>query len=177
MNALIITVLRFAFLLALWLFVFFVVVTVKNDVYGPTVTSRGRTNKAARKSAPKQASPSNSAGAYPEQNSREPNPHSTLGTPEAHRLIVVQGPLAGTALSLRAGSILVGRSPDSSLVLDDGYASSRHARFYVQGGDVIVEDLQSTNGTWLNGERIYQPTVLQPRVPVTIGKTVLELAQ
>lgn len=88
---------------------------------------------------------------------------------------MIQGALAGTTIRIGNSPISVGRSPDSSLVLDDGYASARHARFYMQNGQVILEDLSSTNGTWVNNQQVHEPVALLPGTRITIGKTVLEL--
>lgn len=159
MSALLITLLRFGFLALLWLFVFAVVLTVRRDTFGTSVRSRNKSaqtkdkkTKRQQPSTPRQSSPL-----------REPV------------LVVTDGPLAGTRLPLNSSSVTVGRSPDCSLVLDDGYASSRHARFYRNGDRIVIEDLSSTNGTWINGVKITQPTALPPSTPVTIGKTIMEV--
>lgn len=60
-------------------------------------------------------------------------------------------------------------------MLEDDYASGRHARFSLQNGIWVVEDLGSTNGTYLGRTRLEAPTVVEPGVPVRIGRTVLEL--
>jgi len=97
--------------------------------------------------------------------------HSTGPT----RLVVTAGPLTGTSLPLGASSILIGRAPSCTLVLDDDYSSSRHARIFPQGGSWFVEDLGSTNGTFLGDRQITGPTPLQPGVGVQIGRSVVEL--
>jgi pSer/pThr/pTyr-binding forkhead associated (FHA) protein len=71
--------------------------------------------------------------------------------------------------------ILIGRADDSTLVLDDDYASTRHARLGFQGGDWFLEDLGSTNGTYLDRAKVTGPTRVPPGVPIRIGKTVIEL--
>lgn len=163
MSALVIALFRYGFLILLWLFVFAVVLTVKKDVHGTRVTSRtpGRAfNRPASRTTPqpcRSSTPAPSALAHP-------------------HLVVSGGSLAGSTIPL-SGSITVGRSPDSALVLDDGYTSARHAHFYTDGPDWYVEDLNSTNGTWVGGTRIYEPTRLGFGTPVTIGKTTLELRQ
>lgn len=159
MSALLITLLRFGFLALLWIFVFVVVVTVRRDLFGTSIRSRGKNKNPAKKSSKK----------------AKTNTQHRLSTSSEPMLVVLEGPLIGTRLSLTSGSITVGRSPDSSLVVDDGYASSRHARFYRDANRIIVEDLNSTNGTWIGGVQITQPTVLPAGVPVTIGKTTMEV--
>jgi protein phosphatase len=71
--------------------------------------------------------------------------------------------------------ITIGRANDATLVLSDDYASSRHARLFPQNGQWIVEDLGSTNGTYLDRQKVTQPTPVPAGVPIRIGKTVLEL--
>ena len=91
------------------------------------------------------------------------------------QLVVTAGGLAGTRISLDGRAILIGRADDSTLVLDDDYASTRHARLGFQGGDWFLEDLGSTNGTYLDRAKVTGPTRVPPGVPIRIGKTVIEL--
>ncbi len=90
-------------------------------------------------------------------------------------LVVTAGSLAGTRLRLGPGPILIGRAEDSTLVLDDDYASSRHARLTQQGQQYFLEDLGSTNGTYLDRARVTTPTPVPIGVPIRIGRTVIEL--
>ena len=69
----------------------------------------------------------------------------------------------------------LGRATDSTLVLDDDYASNKHARIYPSDGQWLVEDLGSTNGTYLDRDRVHGPTPVPLGVPIRIGKTVFEL--
>ena len=69
----------------------------------------------------------------------------------------------------------IGRANDSTLVLTDDYASTRHARLFPRDGEWFVEDLGSTNGTFLDRAKVTQPTPVGQRTPIRIGKTVLEL--
>jgi len=88
---------------------------------------------------------------------------------------VTAGGLTGTTIGLSNEQITIGRANDATLVLNDDYASSRHARLFPQDGQWIVEDLGSTNGTYLDRQKVTQPTPVPPGVPIRIGKTVLEL--
>jgi pSer/pThr/pTyr-binding forkhead associated (FHA) protein len=90
-------------------------------------------------------------------------------------LVVTAGSLAGTRLRLGSEPILIGRAADSTLVLDDDYASTRHARITQQGQEYFLEDLGSTNGTYLDRARVTMPTPVPIGVPIRIGRTVLEL--
>ena len=71
--------------------------------------------------------------------------------------------------------ITMGRANDATLVLNDDYASTHHARIFPQDGQWIVEDLGSTNGTYLDRQKVIRPTPVPVGVPIRIGKTVLEL--
>ncbi|MPZ64311.1 MAG: FHA domain-containing protein [Pseudonocardiaceae bacterium] len=93
----------------------------------------------------------------------------------ARQLVVTAGALAGTRISLDGRPILMGRADDSTLVLDDDYASTRHARLGFSGGDWFLEDLGSTNGTYLDRARVTAPTRVPLGTPIRIGKTVIEL--
>ncbi|NUO34619.1 MAG: FHA domain-containing protein, partial [Dermatophilaceae bacterium] len=96
----------------------------------------------------------------------------------ATTLVVTEGPLTGTSLPLRSGGILIGRNPECALVLDDDYASGRHCRIYPDpsGRDGwVVEDLGSTNGTFIGRDRLTGTRPVEVGTTLRIGKTVLEL--
>jgi pSer/pThr/pTyr-binding forkhead associated (FHA) protein len=88
---------------------------------------------------------------------------------------VTGGPLRGTTLPLGASAILIGRAPSCTLVLDDDYSSSRHARIYPQDGGWFVEDLGSTNGTFIGRDKVDVPTPLRVGTEVRVGQSTLEL--
>jgi pSer/pThr/pTyr-binding forkhead associated (FHA) protein len=159
MNALTLTLIRVAFLAVLWLFVIAAVGVVRTYLFGPAVSSRQqrRQQKAQRAKAARPARPGRAA----------------RGTPQ--RLLVTGGSLAGTSIGLADQQITIGRANDATLVLSDDYASSRHARLFPQNGQWIVEDLGSTNGTYLDRQKVTQPMPVPAGVPIRIGKTVLEL--
>jgi Inner membrane component of T3SS, cytoplasmic domain len=90
-------------------------------------------------------------------------------------LVVTAGALKGTSVDLAQQQITLGRANDATIVLNDDYASSRHARIYPQDGQWIVEDLGSTNGTYLDRQKVTRPMPVPLGVPIRIGKTVLEL--
>jgi pSer/pThr/pTyr-binding forkhead associated (FHA) protein len=89
------------------------------------------------------------------------------------QLVVVDGPLQGKEFEI-AGSAVIGRDPSSGLVLEDPEASRRHASVSPEADGVNVEDLGSTNGTYVNGNRLAAPVVLRPGDRVQVGTTVLE---
>ena len=86
-------------------------------------------------------------------------------------LLVTEGGLTGTRIGLTGAPVLIGRANDSTLVLDDDYASTRHARISLQDGMWVVEDLGSTNGTYLGQRKLDGPTPMEIGVPLRIGKT------
>lgn len=93
-----------------------------------------------------------------------------------HQLLVTAGPLAGSRMNLdNQREITIGRADDSAFVLNDDYASSHNARLLPRGGEWFLEDLDSRNGTFLNGQRVEQPEKLQPGMEIRIGRTTLRL--
>ena len=159
MNQLSLTIIRVAFLAVLWLFVIAAIGVVRTDLLGgPSTTARR--SKARQAQAPRQGRPA-----------RPPRPGR--GSPRI--LVVTAGALKGTSLDLAQQQITLGRANDATLVLNDDYASSRHARIFPQDGQWIVEDLGSTNGTYLDRQKVTRPMPVPVGVPIRIGKTVLEL--
>jgi hypothetical protein len=102
---------------------------------------------------------------------RPPKPRR--GAPKI--LVVTTGPGEGTRIELGGSPISIGRAAENTLVLDDDYVSGRHARLFPHEGAWVVEDLGSTNGTYLDRTRLTVPLVVPVGTPVRIGKTVLEL--
>jgi pSer/pThr/pTyr-binding forkhead associated (FHA) protein len=95
---------------------------------------------------------------------------------QARRLVVTEGALAGTTLQLGPEPVTIGRANDATLVLADDYASNRHAQLTPDGqGGWRVEDLGSTNGTFLDRTKVVDSTPVPLGVPIRIGRTVLEL--
>ena len=159
MNELSLTIIRVAFLAVLWLFVIAAIGVVRTDLLGgPSTTARR--GKARQAQAPRQARPARPARAG-------------RGSPRV--LVVTAGALKGTSLDLSQQQITLGRANDATLVLNDDYASSRHARIFPQDGQWIVEDLGSTNGTYLDRQKVTRPMPVPLGMPIRIGKTVLEL--
>ncbi|MFF3612469.1 FHA domain-containing protein [Streptomyces sp. NPDC002580] len=172
MSELTLTVMRLGFLAVLWLFVIVAVQVIRSDLFGTRVTQRGARREAARpQQAARQAAP-------PQQRQQQPpsggGGRQRRGAPS--KLVVSEGTLTGTTVALQGQTITLGRAHDSTIVLDDDYASSRHARIYPdRDGQWIVEDLGSTNGTYLDRNRLTTPTPVPLGAPIRIGKTVIEL--
>jgi pSer/pThr/pTyr-binding forkhead associated (FHA) protein len=81
---------------------------------------------------------------------------------------------AGLRFTVKEG-VVMGRSPDADVHLDDPYASDFHLRFGLQDGHVVVNDLGSTNGTYVNGRRVTSPVPLNKGDAVQVGKTIMEV--
>lgn len=186
MSELAVTLLRLSYLALLWVFVFAAISALRRDLYAVTrVTNRGRRQRPAAAPAPSAATPA-AAPLAPPPTPAGPPPSAprapsaggpvrqSLSRPPT-RLVVTAGKMAGTSLPLGRSGIVVGRSPSCTLVLDDSYASSRHARFFPQGDTWFVEDLGSTNGTLVAGRPVEQPVALATGTEVRIGETALEL--
>ncbi|GHK03535.1 FHA domain-containing protein [Streptomyces sp. NPDC001796] len=168
MSELTLTVMRLGFLAVLWLFVIVAVQVIRSDLFGTRVTQRGARREAARpQQTARQAAP-------PPQRQQPGGGRQRRGAPT--KLVVSEGSLTGTTVALQGQTITLGRAHDSTIVLDDDYASSRHARIYPdRDGQWIVEDLGSTNGTYLDRTRLTSPTPIPLGAPIRIGKTVIEL--
>jgi pSer/pThr/pTyr-binding forkhead associated (FHA) protein len=151
MSELSLFLLRAGFLALLWVFVIVAFGVVRSDLFGSAQARVARPQ-------PKKAAP------------RQPSSRKA-----PRKLVVVAGSLAGTSINLGDAPVTIGRANDSTLVLTDDYASTRHARVFPRDGQWLVEDLGSTNGTFLDRSKVTQPTPVGAGVPIRIGKTVLEL--
>ncbi|MCW2888160.1 MAG: hypothetical protein JWL58_5022 [Streptosporangiaceae bacterium] len=167
MSPITLTLVKVAFLAVLWLFVIAAVGVMRADLFG---------SKAATKAArPRTVKPAKPPKPRPQPASAAQSAAHRAGRGGPGRLVVTEGPRAGTTIDLGQVPITIGRANDATLVVIDDYASSRHARIFEQGGQWIVEDLGSTNGTYLGRTKVTQPMPIQPGVPIRIGKTVIEL--
>jgi len=89
---------------------------------------------------------------------------------------VILHPPDGRPRSVKLGaSMTIGRAPECELLIDDTYASAQHARLFGRNGSWYVEDLGSTNGTFVNDQRLAAPAMVQPGDRIRIGTTMLEL--
>jgi pSer/pThr/pTyr-binding forkhead associated (FHA) protein len=167
MSELTLTVMRLGFLAVLWLFVIVAVQVIRSDLFGTRVTQRAARRAESQRPQQRQQPPRQQSGR---------RGGGGRGRNAPSKLVVTEGSLTGTTVALQGQTITLGRAHDSTIVLDDDYASSRHARIYPdRDGQWIVEDLGSTNGTYLDRTRLTTPTPIQPGSPIRIGKTVIEL--
>ena len=169
MSELTLLVLQLAFLLLLWGFVFFVIYSLRSDLFG----------QRARRIAPATATPHAAPAPQPTASApaTEPvaraEPAATAATPR--RLVITSGPREGVEIDLPAEQLTIGRSSESGLVIRDDYTSTHHARLMLWDENWVIQDLDSTNGTFLDGARVTLPTAVPPGTPVTIGTTTFEL--
>ncbi len=165
MSELTLTVLQLGLLVLLWLFVLGVVGVLRGDLYGTRIAQprpgRRRDLAAQADARPSRPGP---VGAPPQTPRSKPR-----------ELVVVDGPLRGTTITLGTSPILIGRAPDATLVVDDEFASGRHARLSPTPDGWVVEDLGSTNGTFLGKDQVGEARLVPPRTPVRVGRTVIEL--
>jgi len=154
MQGLVLQLTRAGFLLLLWVFIWSVLRILRTDIYAPTEAVMVRRGLALRGTL------------LPSRGQRRTVPRY---------LIVTEGSLAGTRITLGAQPVLIGRADDSTLVLTDDYASTRHARLSPRGSEWYVEDLGSTNGTYLDRAKVTTAVKVPMGTPVRIGKTAIEL--
>ncbi len=152
MSELTLLLIRFAYLAILWIFVLSAISVIRSDMFGARVPD-GPREQAPRKSA-------------------KP-PSKRRGSPT--HVMVVEGGNAGERADLDQAPLLIGRGNDAAIRLDDDYCSTRHARIASSGDEWFVEDLGSTNGTYVGTVRITQPTTMTLGTQVRIGNTILEL--
>jgi hypothetical protein len=89
------------------------------------------------------------------------------------QLIMRSGPTPGAAFALEGDQIDIGRDSTNEIVINDAEISRRHARLTFQGGKYVLEDLGSTNGTFVNGQRLAGPRVLKPGEVVSFGEQIV----
>jgi len=156
MSELTLFLIRIAYLAILWIFVLSAISVVRSDMFGARVPEAARGGRGAGHT-PKPTKP----------------PSKRRGTPT--HVLVTEGSNAGERVDLERAPILIGRGADAAIRLDDDYVSTRHARIAASGDQWFVEDLGSTNGTYVGTVRITQPTTITLGTQVRIGKTILEL--
>lgn len=152
MQGLILQLSRGLLLVALWVFIYLVIRALRNDMLRVS-TAAGAAHEAGRRG-------------------------SFFGLRRDHtirHLVVTEGALAGTRITLSDQPVLLGRAPNSTLVIDDDYASNQHARLVPHGADWFLEDLGSTNGTFLDRHRVTTSVKVPAGTPVRIGTTTIEL--
>ncbi|MGO1434081.1 MAG: FHA domain-containing protein FhaB/FipA [Canibacter sp.] len=179
MSELTFLILRLGFLVILWCFVLAIVYALRSDLFGaPARRMRDR----------KKAEPEPMVAAAPQAPvithvPVEPQPSAATVTDlpsagssgPARQLLIVSGVAEGTQLTLDEDYVTIGRSPDSTLVIVDEYTSTHHAKLQRTDNNWSITDLDSTNGTRVDGRNITGTVPLPAFTPVTIGTTTFEL--
>lgn len=178
MSGLTLLVLRFGFLLLLWLFILGIVYALRSDLFGQ------RVRKMQTDAVPSPFSQQQSASARTQQTApvtsqsaaaAEPTGRELATAQTASRLVITSGAKQGTEIALGNEPLTIGRSGESGLVVREDYISTHHARLLIWNDEWMIQDLDSTNGTFLDGKRVTVPTQVPLNTPIKIGTTSFEL--
>ena len=156
MSEIALTIIKVVYLALLWLFILSAVSVIRSDLFGKTVRASDQPQPQSWRRL-----------------RLRPGGKRQRGEPRV--FMISQGNQAGLSAELAGGVIMIGRGADCQLILDDDYVSTRHARVVSTPNGIYVEDLGSTNGTYVNGQRITAPTTITLADTVRIGKTMLRL--
>jgi pSer/pThr/pTyr-binding forkhead associated (FHA) protein len=150
---------RTGFLVLLWVFVFSIISVIRADLFGQKVVSRvAQANVPAVFSTPTATADT-----------------TKQADQKATKLVVTEGDKAGTEIALSGRQLTIGRAGDSDLIVDDEYASTHHAKLVLINGDWLIQDLDSTNGTFLDGKKVGTPVAVAMNTQVRVGQTTFEL--
>lgn len=192
MSELTLLILRISFLLLLWFFIFAIVYALRSDLFGaPVRRMKSGSDKAGGGSQPVVAASPVAASPTP---AKQTGPTSPIGSPAtpvitpsggalpsagtsgiATQLVITSGVAEGTAIPLDDDVLTIGRSSESTLVIVDEYTSTYHARLGRTGNHWTLTDLDSTNGTKLDGVKVTKPVTVPLYTSITIGTTTFEL--
>lgn len=178
MSELTLLVLQLGFLLLLWVFVFSIVYALRSDLFGQRVRKLPDAAAAAAVPAAPAPSPfpaSQVSSAPTEAVNHPPVASDHASTDNATRLVITSGAKAGAEFPLGRDEITIGRSSDSAIIIRDDYTSTHHARLMLWNGRWMIQDLDSTNGTFLDGSRVTVPTPVPLGATVKVGATTFEL--
>ncbi len=157
MSQLTLLVLQIGFLALLWFFIFAIVFALRSDLFGQRVRQIQAASPTAAPEVP------------------QPNDTAPATTEVARRLVITSGAKTGAEVPLTVDELTIGRSADSSLILRDDYTSTHHARLMVWNGQWMLQDLDSTNGTFLGGNQVSSPVPIPLNTPIKVGATTFEL--
>lgn len=160
MSELALFLVRIGFVAVLWVFILSLLSVIRADLYGRRVISR----------IAKQAAPTLAAGSVSELGLEDADSF------EPTRISIITGRNAGSSLQLEdKREILIGRAASSDLMINDEFASSMHAKLVLVGEDWVLQDLNSTNGTFLDGKKVTTPATIRAGMNIRIGTTNFEL--
>jgi hypothetical protein len=182
MDELTLLLLRLGFLALLWIFVFSIVYALRSDLFG----SRARRDLEAGSAAPAPVAAPVATPIPPQATVTErlaaqrrspstPPPLSNGAPTRPSRLVITGGPKEGLEVQLPSEQLTIGRSSESGLVIRDDYTSTHHAKLMLWNDRWVIQDLDSTNGTFLDGSRVTVPVEVPLNTPVKIGTTSFEL--
>jgi len=220
-SSLTLLLLRIAFLIVLWVFVFVIVYALRGDLFGTRAKKLPDSGAAAQASrapsTPPNATPASPPAASPaaafpapppaQRTPQPPFEPEELGSDDesplaglaidrtgsvpvvpsangkrthatvfnASKLVITGGPRTGVEYELTSEPLTIGRSSESGLVIRDDYTSTHHARLMLWNNEWMLQDLDSTNGTFLDGERVTAPAQVPLDTPIKVGMTTFEL--
>lgn len=168
MSELTLFVLQYGFLLLLWVFVFVLIFALRADVFGGRVRKLEHPPQVAAAAAPRPVAVDTPPPAHASQ-------QATAAS--ANRIVITAGPRAGLEIPLGSDPLTIGRSAESGLVIRDDYTSSHHARLVRYADQWMIQDLDSTNGTFHDGAKVTpnSPVAVRIGAPITVGQTTFEL--
>ncbi len=193
MSELTLLLMNIAFLVLMWFFVFGVIYSLRADLFGvrarkipesaveaaPAMTRQPVTSSPSAETQitdlPRRQTPAPAPKPEPR---REPRPEpdgAPATTSNVSRIVITSGPKEGLELDLGRQPLTIGRSRESGLVIRDDYTSSHHARLVLWGEQWMLQDLDSTNGTWHDGDRVASPVPIRVGAPIKVGATTFEL--
>ncbi|GAA1761299.1 FHA domain-containing protein FhaB/FipA [Agromyces humatus] len=183
MSELTLLVLQLGFLLLLWVFIFAIVYALRSDLFGQRVRKLQPEASSAAPAPAASAFPSSPVTPVPAAlrapvaaSAATSGPDGELASSEnATRLVITSGTKAGAEFPLGRDEITIGRSSDSAIIIRDDYTSTHHARIMLWNGRWMIQDLDSTNGTFLNGSRVTVPVPIPLGATVKVGATTFEL--
>jgi hypothetical protein len=151
---------RTGFLALLWIFIFSIISVIRADLFGQKVVS-----KVASANLPNSFVAATGVAST----------NAKLAEQKATKLVVTAGEKVGTEIALSGRQLTIGRAGDSDLVVDDEFTSTHHAKLVFINGEWLVQDLDSTNGTLLDGKKVTTTSVVPMNTQVRVGQTSFEL--
>lgn len=162
MSELALFLVRIGFVAVLWIFILSLLSVIRADLYGRKLITR-----LAQQNAQKLAGAAKKASAG--------GVDLGVGGDDPTHVAILTGRGAGGSYPLDKRELVIGRAPNCDVPLIDEFSSNQHAKLVRVGDDWILQDLNSTNGTYLDGKKVITPVVVKLGVPIRIGATNFEL--